>query len=222
MAWTTFLDLVIERPDSELKIDEYLCPYCNSTNVEATPQGQTLVADYGTDANHVWTGIQCNDCGKTCTHEHRSFNSWYTDSRGKILRGIPSCFERYIYTCRHCGGDVVRKYLKLDSDEEVSCCSYGPDENGIWTPKQRTVFECHSCGESVESNVESWHEGCEVEPKPRKTVGEKKLMKEWAIYEEVGIAVINPGTAVKVEGPPDLLEKLVEEAQLEIDREGLK
>jgi len=108
--WKTFLPLVKERPDPDLEIDKFKCVFCHSTNVETSPQGQTLVGGgKEDDPNHVWTKVKCNDCWGVAIHEHIGNNTWYT-KHSVVLAGIPSCHEGYVYTCAHCGGSVNRHY----------------------------------------------------------------------------------------------------------------
>jgi len=211
MSWTTFLTLVTERPDESLKIDEYFCPYCESEDVSTKCNGMTCVGGGG-DANHVWTSVDCHNCGKQSTHEHIDYNTWYTEgfrNNGvrKIVRGIPSCFESYIYTCSHCGGDVTRNYLELDSDKPVECLHKKPNVNGSWENQYRIVFKCESCKENITSDIEQWYKGCESKPKPRKP-SDGKLRKGWVIQEEIGIVIINPAPMIKTTGPPELLEAM--------------
>ncbi|MFW5890946.1 MAG: hypothetical protein ACOCUI_01905 [bacterium] len=158
-----FLDLVKERPDENLKIDEFICPFCDSTEVEKLGGHTTLVAGSG-DPNHVWTFLRCKKCGNKSTHEHIDYNTWYTlgIQGSKILKGIPSCFENYIYTCKFCNGEVVRKYYGKKSNKKVKVLStILNEETGEFEKQYKTVFECRDCKKSIESDVDYWTKGME-------------------------------------------------------------
>ena len=197
-----FLDIVKERPDWSIK-SKPICPFCKSKNVKKGGNLTTLVAG---KYNHIWNKCECNKCHKTFTMETKERGNlkpirWYTKD-GKILKGIPGCFESYIYTCSKCGGNVVRKHLKPDSDEEATILSAGPDKNGVWIKHYRTFFHCEKCGIRVESENDSYG------PKPKEMTYEQKvkaaknrgkLRLGWKIYEEPGICIINNYALAKVE-----------------------
>jgi len=134
-------ELIAERPDPQLRIDEYICPFCKSgQNVEVKDTVSTNEGGIGDgDFSHEWNKCICNDCDKAFTQEHKSHNTWYTYTSGDIHRrvilGLPlclSCFNHYTYTCVHCKG-LVRQ-LKIHKDGFT------------------VTFECSDCHTSAE-----WH-----------------------------------------------------------------
>ena len=90
-----FLELVKERPDRTLKLDETFCPFCCSTDIKEVEHIQTLLGGKP-DPNHHWHHCECNNCNEKFIKEHKCTNVWYTKD-GKILAGIPNCFESYKY-----------------------------------------------------------------------------------------------------------------------------
>jgi len=192
--WNTFLALVKERPDKSLKINKYKCPFCESKKITKSGSTTTLVGGRG-DANHVWTSCSCQICKKSFIHEHINNNTWYTCEQ-KIIAGIPSCFENYIYTCAYCNGKIERHYLELDSDNEANFLS-SREIDGVWKNEYRIVFKCNNCLESIESNIDHWYKGCENPPKISKN---RTLLLDWKIYEEVGMCEYNPSVFKKLKG----------------------
>jgi hypothetical protein len=197
--YNAFLDIVKECPDWTIK-KKPVCPFCKSKNVEHGGASMTLV---GGKYNHLWTHCKCKKCNQEFTLEEKERGltkrvmRWYTQ-KGKILRGIPGCFESYIYTCSKCGGEVHRTQLKLDSDEEATILSSGPDLNGVWKNNYRTIFRCDRCKVQVESENDHYdpHPPKEMtyEEKvgaAKKNAGKNKLRLGWKIYEEPGICIIN-------------------------------
>ena len=141
-----FLTLVKERPAPELDINEFVCPYCRSYDVVARTRMSTAVGG-DDDRNHVQTTCICNACRMDFTQEHIHFNTWYTDSHGHVLAGIPTCFENYLYTCRYCGGTVSRNTIDLDGNPAVSLTSR-KTESG-WMQEYRYRFKCEECSREV-------------------------------------------------------------------------
>lgn len=149
-----FLELVTERHDEKLVGKEIFCPYCGSEEVETFGTRSTLVGYVGIDRNHTWTKCKCSKCQKEFTWETKGFDRvWVTDPDSKILMGIPWCFERYVYTCKHCGGDVTRQHFDNETNEVTSFLSYDV-RDGKSTPKFYTVFKCKDCGEKIQSENE--------------------------------------------------------------------
>ncbi len=147
-------ELVKERPDPSIP-PENICPFCESTNVQEKGHSTTLLGSPpGEDWNHHWRMCRCQDCEREFCHEHKNGNHWYVEGRegkaNKILKGIPSCFEGYAYTCTHCEGDVIRHYTALDGESKVTglCTS---SENGKWVKKYRIFYECQECKTKVET-----------------------------------------------------------------------
>jgi hypothetical protein len=198
--WKTFLSFVKERPNPDLKIDEYICPYCLSSDVETKGSSATLVGGRKEDdVNHVWTKCSCKSCWNSFVHEHRHNNVWYT-SQGKILAGIPSCFESYIYTCSSCGGNVHRHYRELDGITKTNgFLKTAYDENDIWTKYYKVFFECENCKKSAESSIEYWYDGCEEPDKIIKKSDIEKLKCNWAIKELPPVFALNLDGVEKLE-----------------------
>ena len=152
-------ELVKERPDDSLT-RETVCPYCGSTNIQELGHVETLLANFGNeDPNHHWITCHCQDCEKEFGHEYKEGNHWYVERETKkVLKGIPSCYEFYVYTCTHCDGDVVRKYTSLDSGSLPGADRGFAVLSTIKGVKQyRTFYECKSCGEKVETPDEYYH-----------------------------------------------------------------
>ena len=195
--YNAFLKIVKEKYSSKIG-KRPRCPYCNSSHVKSEGQSTTLVAG---KYNHLWEACECLNCHKKFTLETKEQGMfkrpirWITSPEKRILKGIPACFENYIYTCNKCGGEVHRKHLELNSDNEVGCLSSGKDVNGVWVNHYRTVFICKDCGVKIESENDHYI------PKPPKQMSYEEKVKEakerqnlrlgWVIYEEVGVCVIN-------------------------------
>lgn len=164
-----FLGLVTERHDEKLVGKEIFCPFCGSEEVQTFGTRSTLVGYLGVDRNHTWTECRCIKCQKEFTWETKGFDRvWVTDPNNKVLMGIPWCFEGYVYTCKHCGGDVVRVYFDAKTDEPLKpfeingkpsgyVISYEM-KDGVNTPRQYPVFKCKNCGEKIKSENEYYRE----------------------------------------------------------------
>lgn len=154
-------ELVKERPSPSLTRDETICPFCNSHNVKINEHWETLVGG-DPDPNHHWKSSTCNDCKEDFTHEYKYNNVWYT-KKGKILKGIPSCFENYIYTCNKCDGDVIRKYTKLDGSDlqgaDGIVLTITTTMDGKWIKQFRIFYVCQKCNSSIEVPDEYYNEG---------------------------------------------------------------
>jgi DNA-directed RNA polymerase subunit RPC12/RpoP len=157
-----FLELVKEHPDPKLWKKGIFCPYCKSKDVQTFGTRTTLVGYFGKDLNHTHTECRCNKCNKEFTRETKGYdNVWFTDPRGKVLLGIPYCFEGYIYTCKHCGGDVIRVWYDVKTDEPLKPIQInGKDagfilstevKDGKSIPRQYPVFRCKECGKEIKS-----------------------------------------------------------------------
>jgi DNA-directed RNA polymerase subunit RPC12/RpoP len=141
-----------ERPSGKVS-----CPYCGGHKVRLRGHSHTLIGGGdGTpngDPNHNWVDYSCSDCGQSFVREYKSGNVWYTDSRqsGKVLRGLPNCFERYVYTCAACDGEVTRRYADMDGTTPVtSLSSSWEEEPKRYVRHYRTFFGCASCGASID------------------------------------------------------------------------
>ena len=152
-----FLELVTERPDETLVGKSIFCPYCGSEEVQTFGTRSTLVGYLGIDRNHTWTECRCSKCNGKFTWETKGFDQvWVTAENGKILMGIPYCFENYIYTCKHCGGDVYRKHFNIDDDEEATGGLSFSVKDGASVAHQYTIFECEDCGEKNKSENDQY------------------------------------------------------------------
>jgi len=155
-----FLELVTERPDPKLSKKGIFCPYCKSKEVQTFGTRSTLVGYFGVDRNHTWTECRCSKCQKEFTWETKGFDRvWVTDPNGKVLLGIPRCFEYYVYTCKHCGSDVKLKHFNIDDDKEATTGLSYSVVDGKSTPHQYHVFQCDGCGEKVKTENYYYDEG---------------------------------------------------------------
>jgi len=208
--YNAFLDIVKERHDPKIHRDKLICPYCNSEKVKNNGTFETLVGGYN---NHLTTQCECEKCHKTFTlqvkemGEREKYIAWYVSEDSKILKGIPGCFEGYIYTCSKCGGDVIREELDKVTNQPLECLSSGPDKNGVWENHYKIVFKCKSCGISVESENGHYY----LDPPKEMTYEEKveeakrrnkmadEFCKKWTVTEEIGICIINDYAVAKLE-----------------------
>jgi len=92
----------------------------------------------GVDRNHRWTDVECSKCHMHYTLESKAESKdlehrWLTKD-GKILFGIPACFESYIYTCK-CGGDITKEG-SISTSKMV---------DGKWTTYYPRTFSCNKC-----------------------------------------------------------------------------
>ena len=128
------------------------CPVCSSTNLKYLTSVSTLLGG-GTgvddDPNHVQTKYFCNSCSRYFTRETKSGNVWYTNPDKRVLRGIPNCFEEYLYPCR-CGGFISRLYTALDGKTPISLLTYGE------TKQFHVYYRCDSCSLAIETDHEYW------------------------------------------------------------------
>lgn len=200
--YNAFLDIVKERHDPKIHRDKIVCPYCNSKEVKNNGTFETLVGGYN---NHLTTDCECKKCHKTFTLQvkelgrRNKYIAWYVSDDKKILKGIPGCFEYYVYTCSKCGGDVVREELDKATNKPVEWLSSGVDKNGVWEKHYKIIFKCKNCGVSVES------ENSEYDPKPPKEMTYEEKVEEakrrakmseefcrnWTVSEEIGTCIIN-------------------------------
>ncbi len=199
--YNAFLDIVTQKDDPKINRNKPKCPFCNSKKVNFQETSSTLVGGYN---NHIHYDCTCIKCKQSFEMEiaekgrRNSYIGWYTKD-GRVLGGIPGCFENYIYTCKKCGGDVKRHCFELNSDIPVKYLSSAPDKNGVWKDDYRNVFKCESCGIQIESKnsyfdrnpppLRTYEE--EVEEAKRREKASEKLCKEWTITEEVGICIMN-------------------------------
>jgi len=188
-TYNAFLDIVKERPDKSLKIKKPFCPYCNSRDLEKKDHIQTLVAQE--EYNHHWVHFYCNNCREIFHMEYLGKNIWYTVN-GKILRGIPTCFESYIYTCLKCGKDVKRHHIDKVTGQNAYILSTNLETG---EKSYRTEFGCNNCNTSVESENDYYWTRKEIlrtlRNIDRNKKNPQKLKLGWKIIEKTGICIIN-------------------------------
>ena len=209
------LGMVVQKPLKEKPSAKPACPHCGSKGVETHGMTTTLVGGgNGPDdnPNHTWTGCFCKVCEKSFTRETKSGNVWYTregevkDAGGGIMyherllvKGIPSCFEAYVYGCR-CGGKITRRQTEMDGKAPTNgSCTYSI-KDGVSTAQFRTFYSCDKCGKTIEPDFEHWDRGlAKVRynlAHPRKWAGKLKL--GWTITEEIGSCIINDYAVAKI------------------------
>ena len=159
------LSIVSERP---IKESVPACPSCSSTELTSYGSSTTLLGypSGSPNPNHCWTTMKCDNCHLEFTREEKYDNVWYTNKKNIILKGIPSCFESYVYHCIECGGHVRREYKGLDGN---ALPSFGPDEKrmeilstkieaGKSVKQYRTFYYCEKCHHGGEV-VDDYYEG---------------------------------------------------------------
>lgn len=150
------LDIIKERPLTEPHTGFGTCPYCESNDVCVTNRTTTLLGFSGpVDPNHQWHSSTCRSCHKNFTREVKGLNVWYTaeidrETRGpaQVLRGLPSCFESYQYTCSKCAGPVVRTNRDMAGNPTQTLSSRNVD--GKWVNEYTTHYNCTQCGHGGE------------------------------------------------------------------------
>jgi len=121
------------------RVDKPKCPYCGEEDVHVKGHGMTLTER----DNHITEQCLCGACRTPFTREEKSGNVWYTEFRRqgpRVLKGLPSCFERYTLTCRTCEGEVVRQFR---SEEPPS-------------RKYEVFFLCRECPWEVQTDRGHW------------------------------------------------------------------
>jgi hypothetical protein len=185
------LEMVAVQPLTEKPSENGSCPFCSSSSISRGAYSTTLVGG-GTgpddDPNHTHTSCVCQDCKKNFVRETRSGNVWYTEMT-RVLRGMPSCFEDYVYPCK-CGGNVTRKHLHKVDGKELRYLSY--DKNG---PNFKTMYSCDKCNVSIETINDYWYKGWDAPPPPPRDPNKKF---DWVIEELPGIVTINDYSVAKV------------------------
>jgi len=185
--------IVADRPTDDEPTDA-ACPCCRSESVRQEGETSTSVGCFpGEDPNHHRVQCWCEKCGQSFTKEWKYKNVWYT-SGGKVLRGMPSCFESYVYRCLKCDGDVRREYTELDGETKaVNLMAVNEGKRGRqkWVRKYRTFYSCSGCGKRTEVEDEYWLGPGLVLPKGCPWPMVWRLRKGWTIHEEPGVCVIN-------------------------------
>jgi len=124
------------------------CPYCTSTDVQMISRYSTV--NYPDP--HFSDNCVCTACERSFCRERKGANIWFT-SKGKVLLGMPSCFESYTYTCRHCGGDVQREYRELDG---VTLLVGNALRSAEGKPQFRPFYKCSKCNREIEYPENYW------------------------------------------------------------------
>ena len=180
-TYNEFLDIVSNKPE-KINHKKHNCPYCGSKKTKIELGSQTLVGYLGKkdNVNHYWDNGHCEGCLKEWTVEYVGKNTWLTSNQ-KILRGIPSCFENYTYSCNKCNGEVRRShYNKGTRDIAKSLITIIGDDK-----QYDTYFRCEKCGQEAKSFNDYFYD---FNPhKPRKPFPAHK----WAVFEEIGQVVYN-------------------------------
>lgn len=148
-----FLALIDTYPLRENIDSPPRCPSCLSEQSKETGFTQTLV---GGAANHFWQYAECARCGLEYCREWKEHgegvrpNVWYTRDRGRVVRGVPSCFEDYRYACAKCGETVRRAYVdKATGIEGGTTSGYTHNVDGKWITTHRIVYRCDGCWASA-------------------------------------------------------------------------
>ncbi len=144
-----FLEIVTQRPEHLSK--SAICPYCNKTATE-TGSEQTLVGD--DKYNHFWIRCHCSSCARDFSIEHKGGNVWIVSDHKKVLKGIPTCWETYVYTCGKCNGDVYRRHVDKVSHQPLnSVVTVIGDDEQNWVAE----FKCDQCGVAAYSENEYYY-----------------------------------------------------------------
>lgn len=179
-------DIVKERPITEQVKDAASCPRCRSSEVTL---GQESIS-----MDHHRRELLCQACGFMAIREwvvdrfRGTENVWYTMGM-VILRGLPSCYERFVYACIKCDGAIAGKKFAKDSDELVEFCSVqiGGPKNG--EKNYRNVYRCDGCGHGGETIHDHWWPGQTNEPpKPMP----RALKTKWTVMEMAPLATAAP------------------------------
>lgn len=144
-------DIVAERPLPEKPDDPVICPYCGGSTTRVLSKSSTLLGWSGpVNPNHQWHESVCNGCGKHFTREIKDLNVWYTGGRCRdsqasvLLKGRPSCFEDYQYTCAKCAGAVLRTHNDLQGNPAKALCTKWDGDRPI--RQYTTHYNCTKCG----------------------------------------------------------------------------
>ena len=144
------LDITSARP--LLRYQQSRCPHCGSKRIDLHATRTTLLGGGGdVNPNHVWSEGRCQSCGRTLYRESKTGNAWFTDERGHVIAGMPSCFEGYTYPCAVCGGKVTRSYTALDGVSRVGGLC-GDHSN------YRTFYRCELCGHGGETTPVDYYQ----------------------------------------------------------------
>ena len=95
-------------------------------------------------------------------------NAWVTTPNSLVLVGLPSTYQRYLYTHSLCGGIVERDYLDSEGAKLIFMSVVERDKfQDPKLPKWKikffnlfgikhfdVIFRCKLCGDSVKSQIE--------------------------------------------------------------------
>lgn len=148
-------DIIKERPLAEDPEGDGSCPYCGSTETELLGEETTLLGWTGSvNPNHRRQTRSCKGCSRGFTREIRGVNVWYTEHPRVILRGVPSCFEDYVYTCIKCGAAVRRDHFDLQGNPAKFLSSRLVGDE--WVRGYTTRYACTQCGHGGETAEDYW------------------------------------------------------------------
>lgn len=188
-TYNEFLQIISNKMLPLVEVVNIECPFCASQEVQKLGSRCTLIGYYGKyDPNHVWVSCRCKSCNASFTQEYKGtengYNVWYTvDNR--VVLGLPTCYESYIYTC-NCGGEVTRKHIDKATNETAKYTITTIGGDGEVKSNAKIIFSCNQCKAEVESNTEYYYFSSPYVPrKPWRPYC------RWKIYEEVGVAIIN-------------------------------
>ena len=152
-------NIVSDVPLDEKPEDTPKCPYCDSEHLTKEDEITTLLGWLGkVNPNHIWNYYFCIECKQRFIREIKESNVWYTDKRGPghVLKGMPSCFENYIYHCAKCGEEVHRYTTKLDGVTPSTGFGVATNSDGIMVKQYRVFYKCASCGHGGEVATDHW------------------------------------------------------------------
>lgn len=145
------LDYIQQIPVKES--GEIECPSCLSMDVHIAEEVTTLLGG-PKDNNHVWKTCICRSCIEKFTCESKNGYRWITQYHGRVISGVPACFERYVLTCK-CGGDFKREYMNMDGVTPATCLATRID-NGKAIREYRTFWNCEQCKTRIETDYDYW------------------------------------------------------------------
>ncbi len=198
-----FLRLVTERNDPTLTPETKLsCPFCKATHkwVQSRGCSQTLI---GGPFNHFTEGLRCAKCGFEFEREWKENGrygtvTWLVDFKTRrVLRGVPGATGcRYLWDCKHCGGDV-----EVGTSDGSGSIWGKRMPDGSWT-SNRYKFRCKDCDRSKESDRDRYElpRRRGLPPHPKEIVFPKGTkVEDIRIVEKPGLGFINTGALKRLE-----------------------
>lgn len=133
--------LVTNQPYPEDQPDR--CPDCGSTEL-TDHGGWSTLAGGPPGINHAMHDMSCSS-GHAFQKETKWGERWFTRN-GKLLMGVPGCYETCVWTCAKCGEDMEGYHTTPDGTR------LGQDGKpyGIQLGVTRTFYCCRGCGVEVE------------------------------------------------------------------------